>query len=270
MDNTLPASNIDNRFQIWLKQAKYDLAAAFLSLENEYFEWAAYQAEQAVEKALKAVIVHSGQKAPKIHKLGILFGFANQVNDKFKQTKFNFKHVESFTFISRYPLLLPDKTKTPHELISEKDAAKAITEASEVILIITKLLEVPARKPEAQVKIEEISYSPEQIKSRLEDIKNALIKEFNPEQIILFGRYARQLGQATAGTMDVLVITECPDCSFLDRIYRAREATSHGDPIIDPLVYTPLEIQLLQEEGEYFLESAFEEGKIIYTKLAAK
>jgi HEPN domain-containing protein len=252
----------DNRYLIWLKQAKFDLAAAFLSLENEYFEWAAYQAEQAVEKALKAVIVQSGAKAPKIHKLGILFGFANQVNDKFKNTKFNFKHVESFTFISRYPLLLPDKAKTPHELISEKEAAKAITEASEVLLNITKILQSPlSEKKQTSEPIEETKYSAEVIAKRLDHVKDSLIKEFDPEQIILFGRFAREFGQAISGTMDVL---------FIERIYRAREATGGGEPIIEPLVYTPSEIELLQGENESFLKSAFEEGKIIYTKQSPK
>lgn len=261
----------DNRYLIWLKQAKFDLAAAFLSLENEYFEWAAYQAEQAVEKALKAVIVQSGAKAPKIHKLGILFGFANQVNEKFRNTKFNFKHVESFTFISRYPLLLPDKAKTPHELISEKDAAKAITEASEVLLNITKILQSPlADKPKTNEPIEEVKYSAEVIAKRLDHVKASLIKEFDPEQIILFGRFAREFGQAISGTMDILVITNCDNCSFIERIYRAREATGGSEPIVEPLVYTPSEIELLQGENESFLKSAFEEGKTIYTKQSPK
>jgi HEPN domain-containing protein len=268
MDQNTPQ---DNRYLIWLKQAKYDLAAAFLSLENEYFEWAAYQAEQAVEKALKAVIVQSGSKAPKIHKLGILFGFANRVNDKFKDTKFNFKHVESFTFISRYPLLLPDKAKTPHELISEKEAAKAITEASEVLLNITKILQSPfAEKAKASEALEEVKYSAEVIAKRLEQVKESLIKEFSPEKIILFGRFAREFGQAVAGTMDILVITECDNCSFIERIYRAREATGGDEPIVEPLVYTPSEIELLQGENESFLKSAFEEGKIIYARQSPK
>lgn len=269
MDTKLPNSMMsDSRYRIWLKQAKYDIAAAFLSLENEYFEWAAYQAEQAVEKSLKAVIVHSGAKAPKIHKLGILFGFCNQVNQKFKNTNFNFKHVESFTFISRYPLLLPDKAKAPHELISERDAATALNEAAEVLLKITQILQSYPLEPKKEEKelLREEKFSAERIKKRLDQIKDQLIKEFDPVSIILFGRYAREMGEATAGTMDILIITDCDGCSFIDRIYRAREASKGSEPIIEPLIYTPKEIKLLQEEDESFLKSALEEGKVIYSK----
>lgn len=263
-------SKVNERYLIWLKQAKFDISAAFLSMENEYFEWAVYQAEQAVEKALKAVLVHAGQKPPKIHKLGILFGFCNQVNKEFRNTKFNFKHVESFTFISRYPFLIPDAFKTPHELITEKDANKSITEASEVLLLITKILQVPIERLDEIEEVKEKKYSALEIKNRIIDIKDKLIKEFNPEKIILFGRFARDLGQSTFGTMDVLIITECDKCSFIDRIYRAREATKGMEPIIEPLVYTPLEIDILQSNNEAFLKSAFEEGKIIFEKVPEK
>jgi HEPN domain-containing protein len=255
-----------DRYKIWLRQAKFDLAAAFLSLENEYYEWAAYQAEQSVEKALKAVIVQSGSKAPKIHKLGILFGFCNSINEKFRNTKFNFKHIESFTFISRYPFLIPDKNKTPHEMITEGDANKALVEASENLVKIAEILRNPSGEVSFVPAVEEGEvYSAEQIQIRIQDIKKILIKEFKPETIILIGRFARDYNKPVAGTMDILIIAET-DEKFIDRIYRAREATKGGLPILEPLVYTPSEIKILREEGEAFLQSAFNEGKLIYQK----
>lgn len=256
----------EERWQVWLKQAKFDLSAAFLSLENEYFEWATYQAEQAVEKALKSVIVHAGAKAPKIHKLGILFGFCNQVNEEFRNTDFNFKHIESFTFISRYPFLLPDRSHTPHEIITESDANKALVEASEVILKISKILKKQLTKSVQITDIKEEVYSAQEIVKRTDIITKALVKKFNPESIILFGRFAREWGKPLSGTMDILIIAECPNCSFVERIYDAREATRGGAPIIEPLVYTPEEIHILHQENESFLKSAFAEGKILFEK----
>ena len=254
------------RYKIWLRQAKFDLAAAFLSLENEFYEWAAYQAEQAVEKALKAVIVHAGSKAPKIHKLGILFGFCNAVNPKFRETKFSFKHIESFTFISRYPFLIPDKIKSPHELITESDANQAIVEASEVLFKISEVLKKPNTGVNFIPEVEEGEvYSASQIEIRIEQIKKELRTAFNPETIILFGRFARDFHKPVAGTMDVLIIADT-DERFIDRIYRAREATKGGMPIIEPLIYTPSEIKVLREEGEAFLQSAFDEGKLLFQK----
>ncbi len=259
----------DERWQVWLRQAKYDLAAAFLSLENEYFEWATYQAEQAVEKSLKSVIVHAGGKAPKIHKLGILFGFCNQVNDNFRNTDFNFKHIESFTFISRYPFLLPDKSLTPHELISERNANEALVEASDVILKISKLLKKVSYKKLESTELKAEIYKPEVIEKRAKSIVNSIKKTFDTESIILFGRFAREWGNPLSGTMDILIIANCEQCPFVERIYKAREATKGEFPIIEPLVYTPEEIQILHQENESFLKSAFAEGKILYEKQSA-
>jgi HEPN domain-containing protein len=274
MNDTVPVPQTDisegaSRYLIWLKQAKYDLSAAFLSLEHEYYEWAAYQAEQSVEKGLKAILVHAGNKAPKIHKLGILMGFCNGVNKQFLNTKFNYKHIESFTFISRYPFLLPDKNKAPHEIITEKDANQALMEASEILIKITEILAASGAPKQVNVSeplMEEPTYSPERIKARISEIRDLLVKEFAPESIILFGRFARETDKAVSGTMDVLIIANCDNCSFVERIFRAREATKGGGPIVEPLVYTPEEIKILREEGEAFLKSAFDEGKLIYQK----
>jgi HEPN domain-containing protein len=272
MTTTTAQNNNDSRWQVWLKQAKYDLSAAFLSLENEYYEWAAYQAEQAVEKALKSILVQSGGKAPKIHKLGILFGYCNQVSPIFHDTKFNFKHIEAFTFISRYPFLLPDKTKAPHELISERDANQALIEASETILKISRMMQVQlASSNQKSFTVVDETYTPAQIERRVQDITAKLVEAFNPEQIILFGRFARDWGKTVSGTMDILIVTrEEQPGSFFERIYQAREATHGMMPIVEPLVYTAAEIKLLREEDEYFLKTAFDEGKVIYEQTPLK
>ena len=43
----------------WLNQAEYDLSAAKDSFKTGHFEWACFQSQQAAEKALKALYVHS-------------------------------------------------------------------------------------------------------------------------------------------------------------------------------------------------------------------
>src|SRR5574342_340456 len=92
-------ANAWKRYKIWLNQAEFDLKAANISLAHGFHEWAAYQAEQAVEKGIKSVIVNAGWLPPKVHKIPVLIGIANQANKEFAMTKFQFKHLESFTFI---------------------------------------------------------------------------------------------------------------------------------------------------------------------------
>jgi HEPN domain-containing protein len=47
-----------NRAEDWLKQAEVDLDAAEVSAAHAYHEWAAFQAQQSAEKAVKALVQH--------------------------------------------------------------------------------------------------------------------------------------------------------------------------------------------------------------------
>lgn len=258
MDTKLQAE----RYKVWLKQAEYDLQAANLSFEHHFFEWATYQAEQAVEKALKAMLVHNGWKAPRIHKLQILIGMANQASPKFKQTKFDFKHLESFTFISRYPFLLPGFDQAPHDQITSADSSRALEQANGLLKIIDGILKQPAEagKPEKDI---EAVYSEDAVQSRIQQIKEILVREFDPEKLILFGSYARK--DYVPSTIDIMVIAETK-LPFIERIIAARTATKGSLPVIEPLVYTPKEFEIMTEGGDSFMENVLHEGRVIYEK----
>lgn len=99
---------------------------------------------------------------------------------------------------------------------------------------------------------------------RVENIVSCLVREFEPERIILFGSYAR--GDYTKdSTIDLLIIADT-DERFLDRIKKALLSCRGQTPSIDPLVYTPDEFTSLIEQGEGFIDSAIDEGIIIYEK----
>lgn len=52
-----------NRAEDWLRQAERDLHQARISLQNEVHEWACFAAQQAAEKAVKALHLQLGQDA---------------------------------------------------------------------------------------------------------------------------------------------------------------------------------------------------------------
>ena len=52
-----------NRFRDWFKQAEADLRHACNSLTHGDFEWSCFAAQQAAEKAVKAVFFKFGQEA---------------------------------------------------------------------------------------------------------------------------------------------------------------------------------------------------------------
>lgn len=255
------------RYLIWLRQARFDLEAAQLTLEHGFFEWSAYQSVQAAEKALKAILVHAGWKPPRIHKLQILIGMCNNANDEFRRTKIDFRRLESFTFISRYPFLLPGTNRTPHEQIAREDSLMAFEQAKDLIDKISGILKHPATIPEAILAPDKEVYASSNIEKRLRQITEILVREFAPEKIILFGSFARkQASVEHPATIDILVIAET-GLRFIERIVKARTATKGGLPIVEPLVYTPEEFKLMSElEGESFLENAFKEGKVLYEK----
>jgi HEPN domain-containing protein len=129
-----------NRYKVWLKQSEYDLQAAETSKNNEFYEWACFQSEQAAEKALKAVLVHAGWRPPKMHKLAVLMSYCNNANEEFKRTKFEFRDLESFTFVSRYPFLIPGENLSPHEFVTLEDADRCINQARTFLDKIHNLL----------------------------------------------------------------------------------------------------------------------------------
>lgn len=262
MSNT-DFSHRTDRYLVWLKQGEFDLAASKVSMDGGFYEWSTFQAVQSVEKALKAVIVYSGVNPPKIHKLQTLIGICNRVNVEFKQTKFEFRFLESFTFISRYPFLLPGKNKTPHEIITHAEAKKALEQATVFLKKVSNILSHPTEIKDADIEYKEV-FTQAEIDTRLQQVVDQLIEEFDPERIVLFGRFAREKNVNKLSTMDLLIIADT-ELTFVERIHKARNATKHSAPIIEPLVYTPEEFKVMtEEEGEGFLEEVLKEGRVIY------
>jgi HEPN domain-containing protein len=49
-----------NRYQDWLDQAERDLSRAAIDIQYEFWEWACFTAQQAAEKAVKALLMNRG------------------------------------------------------------------------------------------------------------------------------------------------------------------------------------------------------------------
>jgi len=130
------------RFAVWLAQATHDIHAAKQSMENGYYEWACFQAEQSAEKALKSVIVFHGKSAPKLHRLGVLIGIMKSVDPKFRGIHIDIADLQSYTFTARYPFLIPGNFETPHDYITKEDAEICINQAQVILDLIRQLLNV--------------------------------------------------------------------------------------------------------------------------------
>jgi predicted nucleotidyltransferase len=175
--------------------------------------------------------------------------------------------LEAYTFISRYPFVYPSqKNAIPHEFIHIEDAQTCLDIAQNAYDKISGFLLDNADYPTEIINTRDYYFTAEEVKNRIDEIVVVLseIKQISVEKIILFGTFAREKDRPKMSTMDILVIGKT-DLSFIDRIEYVREATKGGEPILEPLVYTPEEFNyMLNDEVEGFLETAIAEGKVIY------
>jgi len=100
----------------------------------------------------------------------------------------------------------------------------------------------------------------------LNNITEKIVKNFNPEKIILFGSYA--WGKpSTDSDLDLLIIMK----SKLPPVKRIAEVSKILRPRIIPidiLVKTPKEIEKRLEIGDFFIKEILTKGKIIYERRA--
>ncbi|MFS8130926.1 MAG: HEPN domain-containing protein [Candidatus Dojkabacteria bacterium] len=264
---TSMASQKSGRFTIWFNQAKYDLEAAKKSFDDRNYEWSCYQSVQAVEKALKAVIVQAGWKPPMTHKLGILMSICNKANNYFSGVKLRYRVLESYTFVSRYPFIYPDsQKKTPHDLILVSDAQACVAIATDLLDKVDSFLNTGTSYEGVAPEVETYYYTNKEVEDRIREVIEKLktSDQIKIQKVILFGSFSRENEKPRTSTMDILIIgfTTLP---FIERLTYVRELTKGGEPIIEPLVYTPDEFKyMVEEEGEGFLESAIAEGRVIF------
>jgi HEPN domain-containing protein/predicted nucleotidyltransferase len=100
----------------------------------------------------------------------------------------------------------------------------------------------------------------------LNDISRRLIKEYDPEKIILFG--SRAEGKGSEGSDIDLVIVKETDKRPLDRRIEVETLLADRAVPIDLIVYTPDEIRHLYSIGSPFVEEIVEKGRLLYMRKA--
>ena len=90
------------------------------------------------------------------------------------------------------------------------------------------------------------------------------LKEYDPEQLLLYGSWARD-EEDEMSDIDIVVVkaTEKP---FLERLSEAAQYLNEFEKGIDLLVYTPDEMAQMKAQGNAFIEMILEEGKLLYAK----
>lgn len=113
-----------------MKQAHSDLSAAEDSAGSKHFEWACFQAQQAAEKALKALIISKGGES-RIHSINFLLSNLPE-NIRVSQQILNAaKELDKHYIPTRYPDSF--STGIPKDFFTSDDAGRAIANAKEII-----------------------------------------------------------------------------------------------------------------------------------------
>lgn len=266
--SNISVTKASDRYQIWFSQAQEDLKASKVSMDNKFYEWSCYQSIQAVEKALKSVIIHAGWRSPKTHKLGVLLSMCNRANQSFRDVKFNFRKIEVYTFISRYPFIYPGDNLTPHQLINIQDAQTCYDISVSMLTKVEEFLsgKAPITQDRGEIDLENYYFSIQEVEQRIEEVINLMktSTDITLKKVILFGSFAREKLYPRSSTMDLLIVAET-ELPFIERIQLVRELTKDDEPIIEPLVYTKKEFDfMLKDEREGFIESAIDEGKVVF------
>jgi len=110
---------------VWLRYAATDMAFARFGLgQPEWREMAAFHAQQAIEKALKAMCVATGTDFEKTHDLGRLLGHVRTFDAAFVERWRHLDQVTEYAVMARYPMEVGKPALSP---------AKAVTLAEEVL-----------------------------------------------------------------------------------------------------------------------------------------
>ncbi len=120
------------RHEDWLKQAHSDLKAAEDSAGSSHFEWACFQAQQAAEKALKALIISKGGES-RTHSINFLL---TQLPEKIKAEHLfsAAKELDKHYIPTRYPDSF--STGIPTDFFTLDDAKRAIENAKKIIRFV--------------------------------------------------------------------------------------------------------------------------------------
>jgi HEPN domain-containing protein len=119
--------------QEWLRRAKSNLAKANQPKPREaYWEDLCFDAQQAVEKAVKAILTHRGVQFPKIHDIGELLSLLERSGEKIPKAYWRADDLTQYAVETRYP--------GPAEPVTQKEYQAAVKIAGEVVKWAQKII----------------------------------------------------------------------------------------------------------------------------------
>jgi len=125
------------RSRDWIKQAWRDLDSARAQMEDGFFEWSCFIAQQAAEKAIKAIYQKMGAEAWGHSVTDLLKASREKINVPDELVD-GAKQLDRFYIPARYPNSWA--TGIPAEYIDRKDALNAIDNSEKLLQFCASIL----------------------------------------------------------------------------------------------------------------------------------
>jgi len=103
------------------------------------------------------------------------------------------------------------------------------------------------------------------MEKKIQEVANKIVKDYNPEKIILFGSYA--WGNPTKDSdVDLFIVKDSPK-KGRGIAYEIDRSIFPRPFAIDILAYTPTEVkEKIEKDRNLFIEDVINNGKILYAK----
>ena len=118
-----------NRSNDWLKQGKRDLGKAQLDVEHQYYEWACFTSQQAVEKVVKAVY-QKLNKSVRGHSIVKMLHGLKEYEEVPEDILHKARILDRYYIEARYPNGFPEGS--PMDFFDEKIALEAYDAARNI------------------------------------------------------------------------------------------------------------------------------------------
>ena len=100
----------------WLNRARSNLALAKSRVPDAYLEDLCFEAQQAAEKAIKAVLISRAVEFPYVHDLARLLGLLEEAGEAVPEKVRKAEELTPFALITRYPGLARPVTLEEYEV----------------------------------------------------------------------------------------------------------------------------------------------------------
>jgi HEPN domain-containing protein len=109
----------------WLNRAMSNLALAKSKIPGTYLEDLCFEAQQAAEKAIKAVMIRRNIEFPYVHDLARLLSMLEETREEIPEVVRKAEELTRYALITRYPGIARP--------VSEQEYAEAVAVAEEVV-----------------------------------------------------------------------------------------------------------------------------------------